>query len=295
MAAAKASETAEASFIDHLLELRTRLLHAAIAVVVLFLALFPFSDKLYALLARPLTAVLPKNGAMIATNLPATFVAPMKLTFATALAIAIPYILYQIWAFVAPGLYQKERRLVTPLLVSSTLLFYLGMAFAYFFIFPLAFGFFAHAAPAGVRVMTDINSYLSFVLTLFFAFGLAFEVPVAIVLLVIMGVLKPETLSAKRRYVILGAFILAAIITPPDAFSQTLLAIAMWALFEIGLLVAYRVRKKSVVVDGGGPDAPLAIEPPTVTMPEPGARRRSPRRRSRRRPRRGPPPTGDKP
>ena len=292
MAAAKASETAEASFIDHLLELRTRLLRAAIAVFVLFVALFPFSDKLYTLLARPLTAVLPKSGAMIATNLPATFVAPMKLTFATALALAIPYVLYQIWAFVAPGLYQKERRLVTPLLVSSTLLFYLGMAFAYFFIFPLAFGFFAHAAPAGVRVMTDINSYLSFVLTLFFAFGLAFEVPVAIVLLVLMGVLKPETLSAKRRYVILGAFVLAAIITPPDAFSQTLLALAMWLLFEAGLLVAYRVRKKPALIEpdeaslGEGRESPGALTENSRSNPA------APRRRRRRRPRRGPPTSG---
>jgi len=293
MAAAKASETAEVSFIDHLLELRTRLLRAAIAVVVLFVALFPFSDRLYTLLARPLTAVLPKSGAMIATNLPATFVAPMKLTFATALAIAIPYILYQIWAFVAPGLYQKERRLVTPLLVSSTLLFYLGMAFAYFFIFPLAFGFFARAAPAGVRVMTDINSYLSFVLTLFFAFGLAFEVPVAIVLLVLMGVLKPETLSAKRRYVILGAFVLAAIITPPDAFSQTLLAMAMWALFEVGLLVAYRVRKRPVVAGGEELSASSTLESQSEETSDPGLVPAAPRRRRRRRPRRRPPTSGN--
>lgn len=285
MAAAKASETAEASFIDHLLELRTRLLRAAIAVFLIFIALFPFADKLYALLARPLTAVLPANGAMIATNLPATFIAPMKLTFATALALAIPYILYQVWAFVAPGLYEKERRFVTPLLVSSTLLFYLGMAFAYFFIFPLAFGFFAHAAPPGVRVMTDINSYLSFVLTLFFAFGLAFEVPVAVVLLVLVGVLKPETLSAKRRYVILGAFVLAGIVTPPDAFSMTLLALAMWGLFEAGLLVAYRVRKRSVLVPTPEPDVPERAAAQALTpQGRPSASRR------RRRPRRRPPP-----
>lgn len=283
MAAAKASETAEVTFIDHLLELRARLVRAAIAVAVLFVGLFPFSNTLYAWLARPLTAVLPKNGAMIATNLPATFVAPMKLTFATALAIAIPYVLYQVWAFVAPGLYQKERRLVTPLLVSSTVLFYLGMGFAYFFIFPLAFGFFAHAAPAGVRVMTDINSYLSFVLTLFFAFGIAFEVPVAIVLLVLMGVLKPETLSAKRRYVILGAFIVAAIITPPDAFSQTVLAVAMWALFEVGLLVAYRLKRKPAAgqeIDLPAQDIPLAsAAAPERVAAAPRRRRRRPRRR----------------
>ncbi len=271
--AATVPEAAEATFIEHLLELRARLLRSVVAVLVLFVGLFPFDDRLYRLLARPLTEVLPKNGAMIATNLPATFVAPMKLTFATAGAIAIPYILYQLWAFVAPGLYQRERRLVTPLLISSTVLFYLGMAFAYFFIFPLAFGFFAHAAPAGVRVMTDINHYLSFVLTLFFAFGLAFEVPVAIVLLVLMGILKPETLSAKRRYVILGAFIVAAIITPPDAFSQTMLALAMWALFELGLLVAYRVRPRPVAADATAMIAPRDDQPPPVS-PAPRRRRR---------------------
>ncbi len=292
MAAAKASETAEASFIDHLLELRTRLLRAAIAVFLVFVALFPFSNKLYVLLARPLTAVLPANGAMIATNLPATFIAPMKLTFATALVLAIPYILYQVWAFVAPGLYDKERRFATPLLVSSTLLFYLGMAFAYFFIFPLAFGFFAHAAPPGVRVMTDINSYLSFVLALFFAFGLAFEIPVAIVLLVVIGVIRPETLSARRRYVILAAFVLAGIVTPPDAFSMTLLALAMWGLFEAGLLVAYRVRKRPVPAPSleptPGPDVPDRVAAHSLTQAdgEPSAprRRRRPRRRSPRKP-----------
>lgn len=288
MAAAKASETAEASFIDHLLELRTRLLRSAIAVFLTFVALFPFSDRLYALLARPLTAVLPASGAMIATNLPATFIAPMKLTFATALALAIPYIFYQVWAFVAPGLYEKERRFVTPLLVSSTLLFYLGMAFAYFFIFPLAFGFFAHAAPPGVRVMTDINSYLSFVLTLFFAFGLAFEVPVAVVLLVSMGAIKPETLSAKRRYVILGAFLLAGIVTPPDAFSMTLLALAMWGLFEAGLFVAYRVRRRAALVptdDRNDSDpGPWPDSAPSETRPSAPRRRRRPRRRSPRKP-----------
>ncbi len=287
--AAKASESAEASFIEHLLELRTRLLRSLIAVLVLFVGLFPFDNTLYRLLARPLTLVLPKNGAMIATNLPSTFIAPLKLTFATALAISVPFILYQLWAFVAPGLYQRERRLVTPLLVSSTLLFYLGMAFAYFLIFPLAFGFFAHAAPAGVRVMTDINHYLSFVLTLFFAFGLAFEVPVAIVLLVLMGVIRPETLSAKRRYVILAAFVIAAIITPPDAFSQTTLALAMWGLFEIGLLVAYRVRPRSSSVEiVEVPPAPAA-EPIAETPP---ARRPRRRARRRRRPPR-PPAAGD--
>ena len=277
--AARASESAEASFIEHLLELRSRLLRSLVAVLVLFVALFPFDNALYRLLARPLTSVLPKSGAMIATNLPSTFIAPLKLTFATALALAIPFILYQMWAFVAPGLYQRERRLVTPLLVSSTLLFYLGMAFAYFVIFPLTFGFFAHAAPAGVRVMTDINHYLNFVLTLFFAFGLAFEVPVALVLLVLMGVLRPETLSAKRRYVILGAFVIAAIITPPDAFSQTTLALAMWGLFEAGLLVAYRVRPRSSSVDLVEVPPAATVAPPADATPKPRPRRRGRRRR----------------
>ena len=301
MAVAKVPEGTEATFVEHLLELRQRLMKAAGAVLLLFVGLFPFADKLYALLARPLTAVLPKNGAMIATNLPATFIAPLKLTFAVAAAIAVPVVFYQIWAFVAPGLYKKEKRLVAPLLVSSTVLFYLGMAFAYFFIFPLAFGFFARAAPAGVRVMTDINSYLNFVLQLFLAFGLAFEVPVAIVLLVMMGILKPETLSAKRRYVILGAFILAAIVTPPDAFSQTLLAMAMWGLFELGLLVAYRVHRRATAT----PEAPAAALPETpaerpVTPDSSGARApaapgsptSAPTRRTNRRRRRRPRPKG---
>ncbi|WP_297444906.1 twin-arginine translocase subunit TatC [Acidiferrobacter sp.] len=282
--AAKASEGVEASFIEHLLELRTRILRSAVAILVLFVGLFPFRNTLYRLLARPLTAVLPKNGAMIATNLPATFIAPLKLALATAVALAVPYVLYQAWAFVAPGLYQRERRLITPLLLSSTLLFYLGMAFAYFLIFPLAFGFFARSAPTGVRVMTDINHYLSFVLTLFFAFGLAFEVPVAIVLLVLMGVLRPETLSGKRRYVILGAFILAAIITPPDAFSQTVLALAMWGLFEVGLFVAYRVRPRPATADIKASPPPAA--PPPAVMPVSPPRRRPKRRR---RPRKPPP------
>ena len=282
--AAQASEGVEASFIEHLLELRTRILRSAVAILVLFVGLFPFRNTLYRLLARPLTAVLPKNGAMIATNLPATFIAPLKLALATAVALAVPYVLYQAWAFVAPGLYQRERRLITPLLLSSTLLFYLGMTFAYFLIFPLAFGFFARSAPTGVRVMTDINHYLSFVLTLFFAFGLAFEVPVAIVLLVLMGVLRPETLSGKRRYVILGAFILAAIITPPDAFSQTVLALAMWGLFEAGLFVAYRVRPRPATADIKAPPPPAA--PPPAVMPSSPPRRRPKRRR---RPRKPPP------
>ena len=203
--AAKASEGAEASFIEHLLELRTRIMRSAIAVLVLFVGLFPFRNTLYRLLARPLTAVLPRNGAMIATNLPATFIAPLKLALATAVAVAVPYILYQAWAFVAPGLYQRERRMVTPLLVSSTLLFYLGMAFAYFLIFPLAFGFFAHAAPAGVRVMTDINHYLSFVLTLFFAFGTA-----------VGGVMAPSLLgfliASGSRHRVFWGYMLGAIL-----------------------------------------------------------------------------------
>ncbi len=291
MAVAKAPEGVEATFLEHLLELRQRLIKATLSVLLLFVGLFPFRNTLYALLARPLTAVLPKSGGMIATNPAATFIAPLKLTFAVAAAIAVPVILYQLWAFVAPGLYKKERRLVAPLLISSTVLFYLGMAFAYFFILPLAFHFFAQTAPAGVRVMTDINAYLNFVLRLFFAFGVSFEVPVAIVLLVMMGILKPETLSAKRRYVILAAFVLAAIVTPPDALSQTLLALAMWGLFEVGLLVAYRVHRRAKPEPGPATAAPpvtAADAAQTASAPltaevrrprPPGKRRRRPRPR----------------
>ena len=234
---------AEGSLITHLLELRNRLLYSMIAIAVVFGSLLPFTSNVYTLVAKPLIDVLPAGSTMIATEVASPFLTPIKLTLAVAIVITIPFLLYQLWAFVAPGLYRHERRLIWPLLVSSTVLFYSGMAFAYFGVFPLAFGFFVHALPPGVSMMTDIRAYLDFVFSMFFAFGIAFEVPVAVVLLARMGVINPETLSNKRPYVILWAFIVAAILTPPDVFSQFFLAIPMILLFEVGLFVARRMKR----------------------------------------------------
>ncbi len=234
---------AEGSLISHLLELRNRLLYSVIAIAVVFVSLLPFSSVVYTLVAKPLIDVLPAGSTMIATEVASPFLTPIKLTLAVAIVITIPLLLYQLWAFVAPGLYRHERRLIFPLLVSSTVLFYSGMAFAYFVVFPLAFGFFVHALPPGVSMMTDIRSYLDFVFSMFFAFGITFEVPVAVILLARMGVINPETLSNKRPYVILWAFIVAAILTPPDVFSQFFLAVPMILLFEIGLFIARRMKR----------------------------------------------------
>ena len=237
--------TAVSGFISHLLELRNRLMYAVVTVGVVFGACVPFSNDIYTIVAQPLTAVLPQNASMIATDVSSPFLTPIKLTLAVAIVISIPMILYQLWAFVAPGLYRHERRLIMPLLVSSTLLFYTGMAFAYFVVFPLVFGFFVHTVPEGVTMMTDIKAYLEFVYSMFFAFGIAFELPIAIILLAWMGVINPDNVAKKRPYVILWIFIIAAFLTPPDIFSQTFLAIPMLILFEIGLFVAKRlVRAK---------------------------------------------------
>jgi sec-independent protein translocase protein TatC len=235
---------AEGSFVSHLIELRNRILYALVAVGVVFAGLAYFAQDLYTIVASPLISVLPAGASMIATEVASPFLTPLKLTFWVALIIAMPFVLYQIWAFVAPGLYRHERRMVWPLLVSSSLLFYLGMLFAYFVVFPLAFGFFTSVAPAGVQIMTDIRAYLSFVFGMFFAFGVAFEVPVAIVLLTRIGVLDPDALAKKRPYVVVWVFVIAMVLTPPDIFSQTLLAIPMLLLFEIGLFVARRIRAK---------------------------------------------------
>lgn len=232
----------EASFLSHLLELRNRLLYALIAIGVTFVALVPFSNEVYSLLARPLLGVLPKGANMIATEVASPFLTPIRLTLAVAFVVAMPFVLYQLWAFVAPGLYRHEKRIAMPLLLSSIVLFYAGMAFAYFAVFPVAFGFFARSAPEGVVMMTDIKSYLDFVFSMFFAFGIAFEVPVAVVILSLMGIVDPAALARQRSYVIVGAFVVAAVLTPPDVFSQVLLAIPMIGLFEIGLFFARRLR-----------------------------------------------------
>ncbi len=239
----------EQPFLAHLIELRDRLLRAVLVVLVIFLGLFYFANDIYSLLAQPLLSHLPEGGSMIATEVASPFLTPLKLTLVAAVFVAIPYLLYQLWGFVAPGLYAHERRLIMPLIVSSTLLFYAGMAFAYFVVFPLVFGFFTAAAPEGVAVMTDINQYLDFVLKLFFAFGVAFEVPIATILLVWMGVVTPDALVAKRPYIIVGAFVIGMLLTPPDIFSQTLLAVPMWILFEIGVFFSRRFVRKDVEED----------------------------------------------
>jgi len=235
----------EQPFLSHLLELRDRLLRAVLVVLVVFLALFPFGNDIYVFIAEPLMRVLPEGTSMIATKVASPFLTPFKLSLIAAIFVSMPYLLYQLWGFVAPGLYQHEKRMALPLLASSVVLFYLGAAFAYFVVFPLVFKFFTSVTPEGVAVMTDISEYLDFVLTLFFAFGLAFEIPIATILLVWMGMTTPEKLAAKRPYVIVGAFVIGMLLTPPDVISQTLLALPMWLLFEGGVLFSrFFVRKE---------------------------------------------------
>lgn len=224
--------------ISHLVELRGRILRAFAAIVLVFLALVYFANDIYTLLAEPLLRQLPAGSSMIATGVATPFLTPMKLTLIVAFFAAIPYVLYQVWAFVAPGLYKKEKRLIAPLVFSSALLFYAGAAFAYFVVFPLAFGFFTSMAPEGVTIATDIASYLDFVLGLFVAFGIAFEIPIATILLCWTGMTTPRELANKRPYVIVIVFIVGMLLTPPDVISQTLLAIPMWMLFEIGVFFA---------------------------------------------------------
>jgi sec-independent protein translocase protein TatC len=231
-------EATQETFLSHLIELRSRLVRSIIAVIVVLLCLFPFAKQIYSFLALPLLHVLPQGATMIATDVTGTFLVPLKVTLMAAFMIALPYVLYQAWAFVAPGLYQHEKRLALPVLVSSVFFFVVGMSFAYFVVFPVAFGFFAGYTPAGVQMMTDIDKYLSFVLTMFIAFGLTFETPVVVVVLVRMGMVSLEKLRSMRPYVIVGSFIVGAIFTPPDVISQCLLAVPLWLLFELGLLLA---------------------------------------------------------
>lgn len=228
----------ETGLLDHLAELRRTVLRSVTFVLVIFLALIYFARDLYRWLADPLMVHLPEGTSMIATDVGAPFFAPFKLTLVVSILIAIPFLLHQVWRFIAPALYQKERRLMVPLLVSSSLLFYLGIAFAYYVVLPLAFAFFTSMAPEGIMIATDISSYLDFVLKIFFAFGIAFEIPVAIVLLVWSGAVTQATLRNKRPYVIVGLFVVGMLLTPPDVISQTLLAVPMWLLFELGILLA---------------------------------------------------------
>ncbi|HSH41518.1 MAG TPA: twin-arginine translocase subunit TatC [Arenicellales bacterium] len=237
------------SFVSHLVELRDRILRSLLAVVVLILVLVPFANDLYVFFAKPLMAALPEGTSMISTEPHGPFFVPLKLVIALSVILAMPYLLHQLWAFVAPGLYDNEKALAVPLLVSSTLLFYLGIIFAYFVVFPLVFAFFTSTAPEGVAVMTDINAYFSFCMKLFFAFGVSFEVPVATVIMVKMGLTTPEDLSGKRPYVIVGAFVVGMLMTPPDIFSQTLLALPVWLLFEVGVKLSKRFRPEGAEED----------------------------------------------
>ncbi|MCM2129689.1 twin-arginine translocase subunit TatC [Larsenimonas rhizosphaerae] len=228
--------------IEHLVELRSRLLKAVVVIVVIFLGLYSFSNDIYTFIAQPLMSLLPPGSQMIATEVASPFLAPFKLTLVVALFIAVPFLLYQAWAFIAPGLYTHEKKLAFPLLASSIVLFYSGAVFAYFVVFPLLFKFFTTAAPAGVQVMTDINAYLTFVLKLFFAFGLAFEIPIATFLLILTGAATVKTLSSKRPYIVIGCFVVGMLLTPPDVVSQSLLAVPMWLLFEVGIIFGRFVK-----------------------------------------------------
>ncbi|MES2182764.1 MAG: twin-arginine translocase subunit TatC [Pseudomonadota bacterium] len=237
------------NFISHLIELRDRLLRIVIGLIVVFIGFFPFANKIYALLAEPLLSKLPAGGQMIATAVTTPFFVPMKVAMMAAFIVSLPHTLYQVWAFVAPGLYAHEKKFMIPIIIASSLLFLLGMAFAYFLVFPIIFGFIVHTAPQGVAVMTDIGNYLDFVLTLFFAFGLAFEVPIAVVLAVRFGWVSIKQLNEVRGYVIVAAFIIGAIFTPPDVISQCMLAVPMWLLYELGILVA-RFTKQAPEPEG---------------------------------------------
>lgn len=271
------------SLLSHLIELRDRILRMFLAVLVIFLALFPFANTIYTFMAKPLMAHLPEGTSMIAIEVAAPFLIPFKLVLLLAVVLAIPYILYQVWAFVAPGLYQNEKQLAVPLVVSSTILFYLGMAFAYFVVFPLIFAFFTATAPEGVAVMTDISRYLDFIIMLFIAFGIAFEVPIATILLVSMGVTTTRSLAAKRPYVIVGTFVVGMVLTPPDIISQTLLALPMWILFEIGLVLSRMIEKRKAAEEAASAEAefagagPAAGSPPDDSPPEPPSPHSPPR------------------
>lgn len=242
-------DTHEQPLLEHLLELRSRLLRIVLAICLVFIPAYVYRAQIYHFVAAPMLAAMPKGGTMIATGVASTFLTPFKLAMWAAVFASIPYILHQIWGFIAPGLYSHEKRFGAPLLGSSVLLFYSGAAFAYFLVFPLAFGFFVSSAPENVTVMTDISQYLDFALTMFFAFGAAFEIPIAVFLLVQTGIATVDSLIAKRPYVIVGCFAVGAVLTPPDILSQCLMAIPMWALYEIGVLVCRITSPKRAAAD----------------------------------------------
>jgi sec-independent protein translocase protein TatC len=236
------------TLIGHLIELRNRILRCVIALLVIFLSLFYFSNDIYTFVAAPLVAVLPENTGMIAIDPTSPFFAPFKLTFYVSLFLAAPYILYQLWSFIAPGLYKNEKRIAIPLFISSVILFYAGIAFAYYVLFGIVFSFFISVAPEGIAVAPDISRFLSFALTIFFAFGFAFEIPIVVVLLVWAGIVEPDDLTQKRPYVVVGCFVIAMLLTPPDPFTQSMLAIPMWLLFELGIFLGrFIVRRKQQI------------------------------------------------
>lgn len=233
----------EQPLIHHLVELRNRLLRSLLLVLALFLGLFYFANDLYLILVKPLSGLLPENSAMIATGVASPFLVPFKLTFVLAVLLAVPYILHQIWAFISPGLYQNEKKFAVPLLVSSIVLFYSGIAFAYFVVLPLVFGFFTGVGPEGITLMPDISNILDFILKIFFAFGVAFEIPIATFLMVLSGMTTVAALSEKRPYIFVGCFVVGMLVTPPDVFSQTILAVPMFLLFEAGVLASRTIKK----------------------------------------------------
>lgn len=243
------STDVEQPLVQHLIELRDRLLRALICIALVFAGLFYFANEIYTFVAAPLQKFLPENSTMIATEVASPFFTPFKLTLFVSIFLAIPFLLYQVWSFIAPGLYRNEKMIAIPLLISSVILFYLGMAFAYFVVFPIVFGFFTSVGPDGVTVMTDIGKYLDFVLKLFFAFGFAFEIPVATVLLVWVGVISPDALAKKRPYIVVGCFVMGMLLTPPDIISQSLLALPMWLLFEVGVLFGRLIIKRRAAED----------------------------------------------
>jgi sec-independent protein translocase protein TatC len=236
--------------IAHLTELRDRLLRMILSVLIVFIGLFPFSNDIYAFISRPLRDLLPADSSMIATEVASPFLTPFKLTLFTAVFIAMPYVLYQAWAFVAPGMYRNEKRFAFPVLASSIVLFYLGAAFAYFVVFPLIFAFFTSVAPEGIAIMTDINRYLDFVLKLFFAFGIAFEVPIAVLIAIWTGMITADDLARKRPYIIVGCFVFGMLLTPPDVVSQSLLALPMWLLFEAGVFAGRILKGRDGSAEG---------------------------------------------
>lgn len=236
----------EMPLIEHLLELRNRLLKMVLAVVICFAAIYPFANELYLWVSEPLRSLLPIGQTMIATDITSPFFAPLKLALVLAVFVAIPIILYQLWSFIAPGLYAHEKKLAFPLLFTSIILFYLGAAFAYYVVFPLVFGFFTAVGPEGIVELPDISSYLNFVLKMFFAFGVAFEIPIATILLILTGATTPDDLAAKRPYIVVGCFVTGMLLTPPDIISQTLLALPMWLLFELGILFGRLAQRDKV-------------------------------------------------